>query len=237
MSARLRVGVAVPAAGAGRRMGGVKKAWLELEGEPVLAHALRPFLRDERVVAIAVALAAEDAADPPAWIARSDERVRCVAGGATRAASVAAAVRALPDELDVILVHDAARPLVDAASIDRCVRAAAGGVGAVVGLPVVDTLKEVEETGAGPRIVGTPDRSRLWHAQTPQGFPAAWMRRAIERSDLFESATDDASLIAAIGGEVVMVEGDARNLKVTRPEDVPLATFHLLRRSGASEAS
>jgi 2-C-methyl-D-erythritol 4-phosphate cytidylyltransferase len=224
-----RVGVAIPAAGVGRRMGGARKPWLELEGEPILAHALRPFLADPRVVAVAVALAADDADAPPAWLAEMDARISCVEGGASRAASVARAVEALPEEVDVILVHDAARPLVDAGTIDRCVRAAASGVGAVVGLPAIDTFKEVAGGPEGPRIVGTPDRSRMWHAQTPQGFPAATLREAVAREDLFDSATDDASLVEAIGGTVIMVEGHPRNLKVTRPEDVPLATFHLER--------
>lgn len=224
-----RVGVAIPAAGFGRRMGGVKKPWLELAGEPVLAHTLRPFLADERVVAVAVALAPEDAAEPPAWLRDVDARVRCVAGGSSRAASVARAVAALPDEVDVIVVHDAARPLLDAGTLDRCVVAAASGVGAVAGVRAVDTLKEVDGGAEGPRIVATPDRSRLWHAQTPQGFPAEMLRRAVARDDLFDTATDDASLVEAIGGTVVMVEGHPRNLKVTRPEDLPLATFHLER--------
>ena len=223
-----RVGVAIPAAGLGRRMGGVKKPWLELAGEPVLAHTLRPFLRDARTVAVAIALSTEDALAPPAWLGEVDERVTCVEGGASRAASVAAAVAALPDDLDVILVHDAARPLVDAETIDRCVVAAASGVGAVAGVRAIDTVKEVDG-GGGPRIVGTPDRARLWHAQTPQGFPAALLRAAVAREDLFDDATDDASLVEAIGGSVIMVEGHARNLKVTRPEDLPLAAFHLAR--------
>ena len=228
-----RVGVAIPAAGLGRRMGGVRKPWLELAGEPVLRHTLRPFLADERVTAIRVALSEADAADPPAWLSAIDPRVRVVEGGDSRAASVARAVRALPDDVTVVLVHDAARPLVDAATIDRCVRTAAAGTGAVAGLPSVDTLKQVAAADPGsegaPRIVGTPDRTRLWRAQTPQAFPAALLRRAIEREDLHASATDDASLVEAIGGEVVMVEGHARNLKVTRPEDLPMAEWYLAR--------
>jgi 2-C-methyl-D-erythritol 4-phosphate cytidylyltransferase len=214
-------------------MGGVKKPWLELAGEPVLRHTLRPFLADDRVVALVVALSAEDAADPPAWLAMLDDRVSTVEGGDSRAASVARAVGALPEDLDVVLVHDAARPLVDGATIDRCVLAAVSGVGAVAGIPAVDTLKEVDAGTPGadelPRIVGTPDRTRLWHAQTPQGFPADLIRRAVQRVDLFETATDDASLVEAIGGTVVMVRGHAHNLKVTRPADLPVAEFHLAR--------
>jgi len=230
-SAAPRVGVAMPAAGFGRRMGGVRKPWLELAGEPTLRHALRPFLRDDRVVCVAVALAAQDADDPPEWLRDIDPRVITVAGGESRAASVARAVHALPDALDVIVVHDAARPLVDRGTIDRCVLTATTGVGAVAGVRATDTLKRVDGGTASPRIVTTPDRARFWHAQTPQGFPAALFRRAVAREDLFDTSTDDASLVEAIGGTVVMVEGHPENFKVTRPEDVPVAEFHLSRRA------
>ncbi len=231
-----RVGVAIPAAGLGRRMGGVKKPWLELAGQPVLRHTLRPFLADDRVVAVVVALSTEDAADPPSWLTTVDRRVQAVAGGDSRAASVARAVGALPADVEVVLVHDAARPLVDRGTIDRCVRVAVSGVGAVAGLPAVDTLKEVAggdtASGASPQVVTTLDRSVVWQAQTPQAFPADLLRRAVAREDLFDSATDDASLVEAIGGTVVMVEGHSRNLKVTRPADLPLAEFHLAQLGG-----
>ena len=233
MSTPPRVGLAIPAAGVGRRMGGARKPWLELAGEPVLVHALRPFLADDRVVSVRVAVAPDELDALPAWLVGLDARIACVAGGATRADSVAHAVAALPDDVEVILVHDAARPLVAPDAIDRCIRTAASGTGAVVGIPAVDTLKEVDADGEGTpaRIVATPERARFWQAQTPQGFPAAMLRAALERSDLRATATDDASLVEAAGGTVVMVEGDPSNLKVTRPGDLPLAEFHLSRRS------
>jgi 2-C-methyl-D-erythritol 4-phosphate cytidylyltransferase len=223
----LRVGLAVPAAGMGRRMGGLRKPWLELAKIPVLQHALHPFLARTDVVAVRVALAPDDASDPPRWLAEIDPRLRIVAGGATRADSVARAVAALPDDLDVILVHDAARPLVSDAVIERVIVAAAGGTGAVAGLPATDTLKRVSGEGL---IVATPSREGLWHAQTPQGFPASLMRRGVEalRDDpkLATRVTDDASLVEAVGGEVGMVLGAPRNLKVTRPSDLPLAEWY-----------
>ena len=229
-----RIGVAVPAAGAGRRMGEVRKPWLELLGEPLIVHALRPFLADPRVMAVVVALAEDDALDPPAWLSALDPRVLVVGGGASRSESVACAVAALPDPLDVILVHDAARPLVSAPVIDRVVAAALDGTGAVAGWPASDTLKEVDADG---RIVGTPDRERIWHAQTPQGFPAELLRRALSDADSagITDTTDDAALVERVGGEVVMVAGSAHNLKVTRPEDLTLAEALLrnLRGSGA----
>lgn len=224
----LRVGVAVPAAGVGRRMGGRRKAWLELVDIPILARALAPFIQRDDVVAVRVALSPDDAADPPAWLTGVDPRVEIVAGGATRADSVARAVRALPDDVEVILVHDAARPLLPPAVIDRVVAGAAEGHGAVAGLPAVDTFKRVDDDGF---VVGTPPRAGLWHAQTPQGFPAALLRRAVaalaDDPELAHRATDDAALVEAVGGRVRMVQGAPRNLKVTRPADLPLARWYV----------
>lgn len=222
-----RVGVAVPAAGSGRRMGGVRKPFLELRGEPVLVHALRPFLADPRVVAVSVALGEADAADPPSWLTGLDPRIRVVRGGATRAESVRAALEALPADVDVIAIHDAARPLVTREVVSRCVDVAVSGEGAVAGCPAVDTMKEVD--GAG-RVEGTPDRTRLWHAHTPQVFPAAVVRRAY--AGRLGSATDDASLVEGSGTPVRMVDGGPTNLKVTRPDDLLLADAVLRAREG-----
>lgn len=223
----VRVGVAVPAAGAGARMGGIRKPFLDLDGEPVVVHALRPFLAQDRVVSVVVALAAGDAAAPPDWLAALDPRVRVVAGGATRAESVRLALAALPPDLDVIAVHDAARPLVTPEAVARCLDIAQAGEGAVLGCPAVDTMKEVDGTG---RVVATPPRERLWHAHTPQVFPAAALRRAYAGS--LEGATDDASLAEATGLPVRMVDAGGPNLKVTRPDDVILAEAVLRARKG-----
>lgn len=225
-----RVGVVIPAAGLGARMGGVKKPWLTLLGEPLLLHTLRPFLAHPDVVAVRVALAPEDAVDPPEWLRTRDPRLACVAGGATRTASVRAALGALP-EVDVVLVHDAARPLVTRAILDRCIAAVRGApVGAVAGWPASDTLKRVDQDG---RVVDTPDRRGVWHAQTPQAFPRALLDRAYAAWD-GQDATDDAALVERAGGTVVMVEGAPTNLKVTRPEDVAVAEALLAMAAPAS---
>jgi 2-C-methyl-D-erythritol 4-phosphate cytidylyltransferase len=212
-------------------MGGVRKPFLELAGEPVLVHALRPFLADARVVSVVVALGAEDAADPPAWLTALDGRVHVVVGGATRAESVRNAVAALPGEVTVIAVHDAARPLVGAEVVSRCIAVAAAGEGAVAGCPAVDTMKEVDREG---RIAATPDRTRLWHAHTPQVFPADVLRRAYAVDPLtLAAATDDAALAERVGATVRMVDEGAANLKVTRPGDLPVAEALLrARRDG-----
>ncbi len=209
-------------------MGGVRKPFLELAGEPVLVHALRPFLADARVVAVVVALASEDAEVPPAWLRELDPRIRVVAGGATRADSVRNAIDALPADVDVVAVHDAARPLVAPEVVARCIDVAARGEGAVAGCPAVDTMKEVD---ADRRIVATPERARLWHAQTPQVFPADVARRAYaDATDGDATATDDAALAERVGAVVRMVDAGPSNLKVTSPEDLPIAEAILAAR-------
>jgi 2-C-methyl-D-erythritol 4-phosphate cytidylyltransferase len=194
-----------------------------LAGQPVLLHALKRFLSRADVASVRVAVAPEDMGAPPRWLSELDTRVRLVAGGETRTDSVRAALRALPGDVDVILVHDAARPLLTDDVLERCIAVAASGKGAVAGYPAVDTLKEVDPSG---RVLSTPERARFWHAQTPQAFPAALIRSAYEQSDA-AAATDDASLVERLGGTVLMVEASPRNLKVTRPEDLALAELFL----------
>ena len=221
----LRVGVAMPAAGLGRHMGGSRKPFLELAGEPLLRHALRPFLSEPRVVAVVVALPADDVREPPAWLTGLDPRIRVVAGGETRTDSVRSAIRALPDDVDIIAVHDAARPLVTQAVISECIDIAAEGRGAVAGCPSIDTIKRVDDQR---RVLDTPSRVAMWHAHTPQVFPADLLRRAYEGTG---SGTDDSALVESVGGEVQMVDGGSTNIKVTRPEDIPIAEAILAARS------
>jgi 2-C-methyl-D-erythritol 4-phosphate cytidylyltransferase len=147
-----------------------------------------------------------------------------VAGGATRAESVRAGLAAVPVHVDVVVVHDAARPLAGAglyAAVVAAVRA--GADGAIPGLPVADTLKRVEgdadASGTGV-IVGTVDRGGLVAAQTPQAFRADVLRAAHASG---RDATDDAALVEARGGKVVVVPGDPRNLKLTGPRDLAVA--------------
>lgn len=221
------VGVVVPAAGLGRRMG-TPKQFLELAGEPILRRALRPFLEYPGVEAAVVALPPDHAAEPPSWLMESDERIHVVSGGSSRRDSVWAALQLLPCGLDVIVVHDGARPLVSSVVVARCVEVAAGGIGAVAGFPVVDTLKCVDGEGI---VTETVDRSQFWHAQTPQAFPGHALieayRRAVSEDWL---VTDDAELMERAGGQVMMVESLSSNLKVTRPSDLDTAESLLDRR-------
>jgi 2-C-methyl-D-erythritol 4-phosphate cytidylyltransferase len=216
------IAVIIPAGGSGSRMGTgpLPKPFLELGGEPLLGRCLARFLERSDVRWVVVALPKELHESPPVWL-RRDARVSTVAGGMERGHSVRNALAAVPAEADLVLVHDAARPLVSAAIIERCVQAAAAGVSAVAALPVVDTIQEVDEDGT---IVRTPDRRQLRAAQTPQAFPAAVLRAAHQRAAAEGIvATDDAGLVARYGGSVRVVDGASANIKITTPADLVVA--------------
>jgi 2-C-methyl-D-erythritol 4-phosphate cytidylyltransferase len=215
----VRAAAVIPAGGAGLRMGGdVRKQYLELAGQPILLRTLRTFVDHPAIEWVVVALPPGDLEAPPL---RLPEGVVAVPGGAGRGDSVRAGLAAIPSAAEVVLVHDAARPLVTRAVVDRVLAAAADGVGAIAALPVADTLKRVDEAGT---ITATVERRHLWRAQTPQAFPRTLLVEAYRRSaEDGVAATDDAALVERYGGRVVVVEGDARNLKVTRPEDLGIA--------------
>ena len=151
-----------------------------------------------------------------------------VPGGCTRQESVAAALAVLPPEVDVVLVHDAARPLVPVEVVDAVVAAVLAGADAVVPvLPIADTLKRVDEAG---RVVATVSRAGLCAVQTPQGFRRSVLARAHAAADPSEPATDDASLVERIGVEVATVPGAAAALKITTPFDLEIAEAVLRSR-------
>ncbi len=208
-------------------MGGERKQFLSLAGEPILLRAVRPFLAHGGVRAVVVVLPADQVRPAPSWLIDRDDRIRIVEGGQTRRDSVWAGLKALPPDLDVIVVHDGARPLVSSEVIARCIDVAASGLGAVAGHPAVDTMKCVDEAGA---VTSTPERSGLWHAQTPQAFPSGEILMAYQRA-IAENwpATDDAALVERHGGEVVMVKASPTNLKITCPEDMDVAESVLAR--------
>jgi 2-C-methyl-D-erythritol 4-phosphate cytidylyltransferase len=208
------------AAGAGERLGAERpKAFVGLGGRPLLAASLERLDRSPWIDAIVVAA-------PPGWeepaILVAEELVASkvssvVTGGETRAESVRAAVDEVSAEALVVLVHDAARPLVDDPLIERVLAPLAEGVdGVVPAQPLVDTVKRVE----GGLVLETIDREGLVAAQTPQAFVAERLRAALD-GDL-RSATDCASLVERRGGRIRVVEGDARLLKVTTPADLEL---------------
>jgi 2-C-methyl-D-erythritol 4-phosphate cytidylyltransferase len=210
----------VVAAGSGERLGIDRpKAFAGLGGRPLLAESLDRLDRCELVDAIVVAA-------PPGWeepaILLAEELaatkvVACVTGGATRAESASAALAEVPDDALVVLVHDAARPLVDDSVVERLLgRLGEGFDGAVPVLPVADTLKRVR----GGVVEETIDRAELATAQTPQAFLAPALRKAFG-GDL-AGATDCASLVERSGGRVAVVEGEPRLVKITTPADLAL---------------
>jgi 2-C-methyl-D-erythritol 4-phosphate cytidylyltransferase len=214
------VAAVVPAAGSGERLGaGVPKAMATLASEPILAHAVRALVAEPRVGLVVLA-APDGLEESMAEVARAqagDVPVVAVTGGATRAESVRRALDAVPDSVDVVLVHDAARCLVPVEVVAAVVDAVRSGAAAVVpGLPVVDTIRELSDGGSR-----TVDRARLRAVQTPQGFPAEVLRRAHASGD--PGATDDAGMVEALGLPVTLVPGHPRAFKVTTALDLVLA--------------
>ncbi len=202
----------VVGAGSGQRFGGLKQYEM---------------LGDRRVIdhSIAVATAASDGV---VLVVPADDADRegGVAGGATRTASVLAGLVAVPADAEVVLVHDAARPFADGEIFTRVIAAVrAGADAAIPGVAVSDTIKVVETQSDGSiRVGSTPDRSTLVAVQTPQAFRADRLREAHRYAvDTSATATDDAALVEAIGGVVVVVEGSERNRKITTPDDLSWA--------------
>lgn len=221
-----RVAAIVPAAGRGVRLGGgVPKALRSLGGRPLLVHAVEALRSAKHVDEIVVAA---PVADVPAVAELLGPAVRVVAGGAERVDSCRAALAAVDADVEVVLVHDAARPLTPSSLIDAVASAVLAGAPAVVPVvAVADTVREVDPSG---RVVRTPDRSTLRAVQTPQGFSRAVLARAYALDGV--PVTDDAGLVEALGVEVSTVDGAEEAFKVTRPGDLVLAEALLAARAG-----
>ena len=229
----IRYWAVVPAAGAGRRMGSaIPKQYLPLAGQPVIAHTLDTLLRYPPLAGVVVAISAGDE-----WwlevaaVRVADKPLLVVTGGAERGHSVLNGLEALwerahPD--DWVLVHDAARPCLSVADLDRLfIELADDAVGGLLAVPVHDTLKQADAAG---RVAATVNRSQLWRALTPQMFRLGMLRDAL-RDALARglTVTDEAAAMEAAGFAPRLVEGRADNLKITRPEDLALAEFYLRR--------
>jgi 2-C-methyl-D-erythritol 4-phosphate cytidylyltransferase len=232
----MQVFAILPAAGLGTRMAGPQpKQFLALNGVPILIHSLRAFAAVERVTAIYVAVRKPEMERVQAEVAAFGfgRRVCVVEGGDKRQESVAHALAALPAEPDdVVLVHDAVRPLIDAATIERTIDAVIEHGAAIVGLPAVDTIKQVERTAHGARVTSTIPREFVVLAQTPQGFRYSLLQEAFAEAtaDGF-IGTDEASLVERAGHSVAVVHGSQVNLKITQPGDLELAEFYLRQRA------
>ncbi|HEX2161271.1 MAG TPA: 2-C-methyl-D-erythritol 4-phosphate cytidylyltransferase [Thermoleophilaceae bacterium] len=216
----MRVAI-VAAGGSGERLGADgPKAFVDCAGRPLVDWSIEVLgaVCDRVVVAV------------PRGFEKGEDGPERVAGGASRSESVRNALAAAP-EAEVAVVHDAARPLVSTALVERCVAAihAPGVTGAVAAAPVTDTIKEADEAG---RVLRTLDRGTLWSVQTPQVFWAEPLRAALEADpDTLAAATDDAGLVEAAGGTVAIVEAPRENIKVTTALDLSVAELLLGRRT------
>jgi len=218
------VAVVIVAAGAGVRAGpGEPKQFRPILGVPMLLRALRPFLSHPEVDHVVVTLPAGHAEHPPEWLGKlTGDRLRVVAGGRTRSDSVRAGLGALGRDVEIVLVHDGARPFVSRETIDGVIARARAGVGAIAAIPVGDTIKDVEQE----RITRTVARERLWRAQTPQGFPRGMIEQAyaaLANGDAAPPPTDDAELCERAGLPVDVVADSPYNFKVTTADDFRIA--------------
>ncbi|MFZ9850533.1 MAG: 2-C-methyl-D-erythritol 4-phosphate cytidylyltransferase [Vulcanococcus sp.] len=221
----------IACAGSGRRMGAERnKLLLTVAGRPVLAWTLEAALSSPVIRWIGIVGQPVDQAAIEALVAAAspDRPVVWIEGGDTRQASVSNGLAALPEGADAVLIHDGARCLVEPALIARCAEAAASGKAVIAAAPVTDTIKRVDGDGV---IQDTPDRSVLWGAQTPQGFPVQQLRQAHARA-IAEgwSVTDDASLFERLGWPVQVIASSPANIKITTPFDLTVAEAVLAAR-------
>ncbi len=222
----------VPAAGSGSRFGGeVPKQYLQVAGEPLLAHTLRALLAHPGVAGVVVVLA-EDDPRWPGWSELEGKLVRHCVGGESRADSVLAGLQALPDEVradDFVLVHDAARPNLALADLGQLLeRGRVDPVGAILAAPVRDTLKRAGDEGGIDRTV---PRERLWRALTPQMFRRLQLSQALEKArSAGVEVTDESMAMERKGARPLLIEGREDNIKITTPADLAYFEFLLARR-------
>jgi 2-C-methyl-D-erythritol 4-phosphate cytidylyltransferase len=243
----MKVIVIIPAAGLGTRMAPMpsamdaktkkrhpSKQFTELAGTPILIHTLRRFAAVDAVSEIWMALRASEMEGFRERLAKEDnnlrkKKVELVAGGEHRQQSVAQALNAVSAAAeDIVLVHDAVRPLVTAEIIHDVIEAAKKYGAAIAGMPAVDTVKQVERTSEGAIVKATIPRASVVLAQTPQGFHFSVIKKAFDEAaaDGF-TGTDEASLAERSGHAVAVVMGSPRNIKITTPADMELAEFYL----------
>ena len=242
----MRVIVIIPAAGLGTRMsaataGAKSKQFFELQGTPILIHTIRKFAANSRVSEIVIALRKNETAG---FLKRAEQEgfeklIHVVEGGEHRQDSVANALASLDAASDdIVLVHDAVRPFVNDETINGVIDAAKKYDAVIAGIPAVDTVKQVDRTADGAVVLATVPRERMVMAQTPQGFRFGLLKKAFDEAtaDGF-LGTDEASLIERSGGEVHVVMGSPRNIKITAPGDLELAEFFLSQESRRKPAA
>lgn len=217
-------GVVIVAAGSASRMGGIDKVMAPLGGEPMIVRTVRAFQECDAVKKIVV-VTRQDLILPITSLCSGMDKVKAVvAGGSSRQESVHLGLNAISGEVQLVAVHDGARPLATWQLIDRVIRAANTYGAAAPAIPVKDTIKVVQ----GGVVKMTPDRSELYAVQTPQVFDYDLLRGALKKVEQEQlQVTDDCSAVEQMGMRVKIVEGDERNLKVTTPLDLKIAQMLL----------
>jgi 2-C-methyl-D-erythritol 4-phosphate cytidylyltransferase/2-C-methyl-D-erythritol 2,4-cyclodiphosphate synthase len=229
-----KVAAIIPAAGSGTRMGlSSPKQFFELNGTPILIHTLQVFQLVD-AIGLIVVVVPEESCSQVAELVHEYKLTRVfkvVAGGAHRQDSVLAGLEVLPREIEIVLVHDGVRPFVPASVIENCIYKAEEDGAAMVAIPVKDTLKAVSPDGI---IDYTIDRTGVWQAQTPQAARVSLLKKAYVETagDKRFVATDEAALLERINFPVKVVEGSEKNIKITRPEDLFIASAILMESKG-----
>jgi len=227
----------IPAAGIGTRMRSqAPKQFLALEGSPIIVHTLRKFVGCSLIQEIIVPLRKTDIAHFKSLMEQEglSDMVCPVAGGVHRQDSVLNSFKEIKDESAIVVVHDAVRPFVDVSMIEAVVREADNKGAAILAIPAIDTVKQIERN----RVVATLPRDKIVLVQTPQAFRYRLLKEAFEKalSDHFY-ATDESCLVERLGYEVVVLRGTERNIKITKPADLPLAELLIQRERITSTQS
>ncbi|MGD0963984.1 MAG: 2-C-methyl-D-erythritol 4-phosphate cytidylyltransferase [Candidatus Acidiferrales bacterium] len=229
-----RIAAIVPAAGFGTRMGGDQpKQFLELDGVPLIIFTLRRLAVCAAITEFVVATRGDDVASLQEKVRKAGlgRPVRVVQGGDTRQQSVANALEHVDPATEIVVVHDAVRPFVTPAQVERVIAEARARGAAILGIPAIDTVKEVKRASLPEDVAlisTTIPRERIVLAQTPQVFAYALLRDALQKAQEDDfTGSDEAAIVERFGHEVFVVLGSERNLKITRPADMDLARFYL----------
>jgi 2-C-methyl-D-erythritol 4-phosphate cytidylyltransferase len=231
-----RIFAILPAAGLGTRMGAeTPKQFLELDGTPIVIHTVRRVASCALITDMIVATRADVVASLEASLRaeKFKQKVSVIRGGDSRQESVTLALQQVPDDAELVLVHDAVRPFVTVEQIARVIEEARRCKAAILGIPAMDTVKEVKRASLPEDvalITGTIPRERVVLAQTPQVFAAKLLKEAFAQAAADGvNASDEAGLVERLGNDVHVVLGSERNIKITKPADMELAKFYLER--------
>jgi 2-C-methyl-D-erythritol 4-phosphate cytidylyltransferase / 2-C-methyl-D-erythritol 2,4-cyclodiphosphate synthase len=212
---------------------GIPKQFLEIAGKPILLHTIESILAIEEVIQVVIAIPSEHIKTAESILQRlAQEKVHCTPGGSSRQESVRNGVAHIGRDVDMIMVHDAVRPICDRDTMRRVLETAWKKGAAIPGIPATDTIQRVSRSG---RVLATPPRQELYAIQTPQAFHAGILKSALDRAhDAGFQGTDESSVVRWAGHPVVVVPGSPDNIKITRPMDLELAELLIARRSGGA---